>query len=297
MFDLAFLLAPIFALFLLGILLRKAFILAPQSADILFKLVYYLTLPALLLSVLPFVVITARMFVIPLISFLVILISLITAKVTGKALGMLKPTYAVLVSGSIIMNLGFIMPFVQSFYGDDGLARLFLFDIPNGLSTYTIAYFFACRHTGKPDKPIYKKIMTSPPLLALIGGLLMNKLALCPDSISMAILHTVSKLTIPLILLGLGASFSIAKINLVHLSTGIALRIVLGLTLGILFSKLFNLEELDRTIVILCASAPAGFNTMTFASLENPDRDFAATLVAAGMITSMILIPLLLTIL
>ncbi|TLU52167.1 MAG: AEC family transporter, partial [Chlorobium sp.] len=56
-------------------------------------------------------------------------------------------------------------------------------------------------------------------------------------------------------------------------------------------------EELDRTIVILCASAPAGFNTMTFASLENPDRDFAATLVAAGMITSMILIPLLLTIL
>jgi predicted permease len=297
MFDLAFLLAPTFAIFFLGMLLRRASILDRHAADILFKLVYYLTLPALLLSVLPYVVLSRQMFFLPLISSLVILVTFAAAIVTGKALGMRKPSYAVLVTGSIIMNLGFIMPFVHSFYGDDGLARLFLFDIPNGLSTYIIAYSFACRYGGIAEKPILRRLITSPSLLALIAGVLMNALSLRPDSISMAILHSISKLTIPLVLLGLGVSFSMAKINPVYLASGIALRMMLGLALGLGLARVFNLDGLDRAIVVLSASAPAGFNTMTFASIERLDREFAATLVASCMIASMILIPLLLTIL
>lgn len=297
MFDLAFLLAPTFAIFFLGILLRKASILDSHAADALFKLVYYLTLPALLLSVLPYVAIKDRMLFLPLISALIILVTLGAAVVTGKALGMRKQSYAVLVTGSMIMNIGFIMPFVQSFYGEDGLARLFLFDIPNGLSTYIVAYSFACRQGGFAEKPLLRKLITSPSLLALIAGLIMNALSLRFTPISIAILHSISKLTIPLILLGLGASFTIAKINPIHLASGIALRIILGLFLGMWLARLFNLEGVDRAIVVLAASAPAGFNTMTFASIEKLDREFAATLVASCMIVSMILIPVLLTIL
>ena len=297
MFDLAFLLAPTFAIFFLGMLLRKASILNRHAADALFKLVYYLTLPALLLSVLPYVVISRQMFTLPLVSSLIIIVTASLAIVTGKALGMSKQSYAVLVTGSIIMNLGFIMPFVQSFYGDDGLARLFLFDIPNGLSTYIFAYSIAGRYGGIAEKPILRKLIISPPLLALLAGLFMNALSLRPDAISIAILHSISKLTIPLILLGLGASFTLAKINPVYLASGIALRMLLGLCLGMGLARVFNLEGLDRAIVVLSATAPAGFNTMTFASIENLDREFAATLVAACMIVSLILIPLLLTIL
>jgi predicted permease len=297
MFDLAFLLAPAFATFFLGMLLRKSSVLDDHAADILFKLVYHLALPALLLSVLPYVVISATMFFLPLISALLILLTLAAAMLTGKAFKMPEKSYAVLVSGAIIMNLGFVMPFVQSFYGDDGLARLFVFDIPNGLSAYTIAFSVACRHGGTVEKGLGRKLMTSPPLLALIAALLMNVLALRPVPIATAVLQSIGGLTIPLILLGLGASFRIAKINPFHLAAAIALRMGLGLVLGVWLASLFQLEGLDRAIVVLSASAPAGFNTMTFASVEKLDREFAATLVASCMIAALFLIPLLLTIL
>jgi predicted permease len=297
MFDLAFLLAPSFATFFLGMLLRKASVLDDHAADILFKIVYYLALPALLLSVIPYVAISATMFFLPLISAVLILLTLAAAMLMGKAFRMPEKSYAVLVSGSIIMNLGFVMPFVQSFYGDDGLARLFVFDIPNGLSAYTIAYSVACRHGGSIEKNLLRKLLTSPPLLALAGALLMNALALHPLPISTAVLHSIGGLTIPLVLLGLGASFRITKINPLYLAAAITLRMGLGLALGVWLASLFRLEGLDRAIVVLSASAPAGFNTMTFASVEKLDREFAATLVASCMIASLFLIPVLLTIL
>jgi malate permease and related proteins len=297
MFDLAFLLAPAFVTFFLGMFLRKTSVLDDHAADVLFKLVYHLTLPALLLSVLPYVAISTTMFFLPLISAIIILLTLAAAILAGKALGMQKKSLAVLVSGSIIMNLGFVMPFIQSFYGDDGLARLFVFDIPNGLSACTIAYSFAGRCGDTAEISPWRKLITSPPLIALIAALLMNAFGLHPLPIATAVLHSIGGLTIPLILLGLGASFRIAKINPLYLAAAIALRMCLGLALGVWLAGLFHLEGLDRTIVILSASAPAGFNTMTFASVEKLDREFAATLVASCIIASMILIPLLLTIL
>ena len=297
MFDLAFLLAPAFATFFLGMLLRKASVLDDHAADVLFKIVYHLALPALLLSVIPYVVISTTMFFLPLISALIILLTLAAEILTGKAFRMPEKSYAVLVSGSIIMNLGFVMPFVQSFYGDDGLARLFVFDIPNGLSAYTIAYSVACRHGGTAEKGMGRKLLTSPPLLTLIVALMMNASGLRPVPIATAVLHYIGGLTIPLILLGLGASFRIAKINPFHLAAAITLRMCLGLALGVWLASLFQLEGLDRAIVVLSASAPAGFNAMTFASVEKLDREFAATLVASCMIAALFLIPVLLTIL
>jgi malate permease and related proteins len=297
MFDLAFLLAPVFATFFLGMLLRKTSVLDDYAADVLFKLVYHLTLPALLLSVLSLVMISASMFFLPLISSLLILLTLAAAMLTGKALSMPKPSWAVLVGGSIIMNLGFVMPFIQSFYGDDGLARLFVFAIPNGLSASAIACTFGCRNEHGAAKGPGRKLMTSPPLLALLAALLMNACNLHPLPIATAVLHSIGELTVPLILLGLGASFRIAKVNPLHLAAAITLRMALGLALGVWLASLFGLEGLDRAIVVLSASAPAGFAIITFASIEKFDREFAATLVASSMIVAMILIPVLLTIL
>lgn len=295
MFDLAFLLVPIFAMFFLGVVLRRTSVLDDGGADTLLKLVFNLTLPALLFSVLPSLELTKDLFWIAIIPALIILLTLPLAMLAGKITGMKPQTAAVLVTGSIIMNLGFVMPFVQSFYGDEGLARLFIFDIPNGLSAYTIAYAFACRSGQSGNNCLNKKLFTSPPLLSLALSLCMNLLSLHPEPLTAKILHSTGSLTIPLVLLALGASFSIKKTNLLHLGLGIALRMLLGLSLGLWLADLFNLSGVDRAVVALCASAPAGFNTLTFASVEKLDREFAASLVAACMIASIVLIPILLT--
>jgi malate permease and related proteins len=297
MFDLSFLLAPIFATFLIGIVLRKTSVLDDSAVNVLLKLVHHLTLPALLLSVLPYVVIGKEVLFLLLISCILVLVTLAATTLTGKALFMPEKSLAVLVIGSTIMNLSFVMPFVQSFYGDDGLARLFVFNIPNELSLYSIAYVFACKNGGTAENQTAKKLIKSPPLLALLAALLLNVLALRPVPIVTAVLHSIGGLTMPLLLLGLGASFRITKHNPLHLAAGIALRMLLGLLLGWWLASLFHLEGLNRAIVVLSASAPAGFNTLKFNSIEKLDREFAATLAASCMIVAMLLIPVLLIIL
>ena len=297
MFDLAFLFAPRFATFLIGIVLRKTSILDDNASNILFKLVHHLTLPALLLSVLPYVVISREVFFLPLISFILVLVTLGAATLTGKALFMPEKSFTVLVLGSMIMNLSFVMPFIQSFYGDDGLARLFVFNIPNELSLYSITYVFACKNGADAENQPTEKFIKSPPLLALLAALLMNALVFRPVPMVTAVLHSIGGLTMPLLLLGLGASFRITKHNPLHLAAGIALRMLLGLLLGWWLASLFHLDGLNRAIVVLSASAPAGFATLTFNSIEKLDREFAATLAASCMIVAALLIPVLLTIL
>lgn len=48
-------------------------------------------------------------------------------------------------------------------------------------------------------------------------------------------------------------------------------------------ANLFQLDGLDLAMVMLSASAPAGFNAMTIASIEKLEQEFAASLVASAL--------------
>ncbi|TCD47096.1 AEC family transporter [Chlorobium sp. N1] len=293
MFDLAFLLAPTFATFLLGFLFRRLRILDDADVDTLFKVIFNLALPALLLSVLPFVSLERSMLALPAASLAVIILTGGAAAISGRFLRLPDRSLGVLYSGAIIMNLGFIMPFVKSFYGDEGLARLFVFDLPNSISAYTLAYALACRSGEGGLWGAIRKVLSSPPVWALGAGITMNLLEVRPGPIEAGILQSLASLAIPLLLLSLGASARFAAVPPARVLTGIGVRMALGLGAGILLAALFRLEGIDRAIVIIAASAPAGFNTLTFASLENLDRNLAATLVTTGMLISLVLVPLL----
>jgi len=67
----------------------------------------------------------------------------------------------------------------------------------------------------------------------------------------------------------------------------------IGFVLGYSLALLFGLDGLERTIVIIGSSAPVGYNNLTFASMENLDKEFAASLVSIAMLIGVILVPLL----
>jgi len=70
-----------------------------------------------------------------------------------------------------------------------------------------------------------------------------------------------------------------------------------GLALGLALSWVFGLEGIVRDIVIICSSAPVGYNTLVLSSLENLDKDFAASLVSISLILGIIYVPLLMFVL
>ena len=74
---------------------------------------------------------------------------------------------------------------------------------------------------------------------------------------------------------------------------GLTLRFGFGLLLGWLASLVLGLEGIDRTVLIACAAAPMGYNTLTYASLEELDKDFAASMVSFSVLLGLIATPIL----
>ena len=48
----------------------------------------------------------------------------------------------------------------------------------------------------------------------------------------------------------------------------------------------------DTLIVLIGASAPIGFNSIIFASMEKLDKEYAASMVSFGILAGMVVIPL-----
>lgn len=74
----------------------------------------------------------------------------------------------------------------------------------------------------------------------------------------------------------------------------IATRMATGLLVGLVIVELLGLRGIDRSVLLILASTPVGFNTITFATLENLDKPFAASTVSLLLIISLILIPMIL---
>ena len=57
-----------------------------------------------------------------------------------------------------------------------------------------------------------------------------------------------------------------------------------GFLAGLLIIQLFDLQGIEKVITIVGTSTPVGFNTLTFSSLENLDKEFAAGLLSYSIL-------------
>jgi len=192
------------------------------------------------------------------------------------------------------MNTGFTLPFVLAAYGNQGLAIYTIFDFGNTLMIFTFAYYFAIKF-GKNEKskiPI-KKFLLLPPIWGLILGIIFNLLKFELQPTVLNFLEIVGKPTIFLVILSLGIYFSPKVTNLEKMLTVFSLRIGLGLCLGFIAVNIFNIEGIMRTLIVIFCGAPVGYNTLIFASLEELDKEFAASLVSISLLLGIVYVPLL----
>jgi predicted permease len=193
------------------------------------------------------------------------------------------------------MNIGFTLPFFITAYGKEGLVRASIFDFGNGLLAFTFVFYLACKYgdNKRDSKSMLKKLLYSPPLWALIISIILNLIHIKIPSFGINFFQLLGNMTVPLIMLSLGIYFSPRIVKLNALSSVIFIRMFIGLLLGLLFVYLFDLTGLNKIIVLIGASAPVGYNTLTFASMEKLDKEFAASIISYSILIGIILIPLL----
>jgi predicted permease len=255
--------------------------------------VFYLSLPALVILSLTRVELIGEFVWLPVISFSVIMIQFGISFFTGKFMKLDRRTHGVLLAGTMIMNIGFALPFIIAAYGDEGLALLSMFDVSNAILAFTLVYYLAARYgeQGNSSGLMLKKFLFNPPIWALTAGIILNLTNTEIPSMPAHLFQILGDLTIPLIMIALGIFFNLKLIKPRPVFAGIFIRIVIGFLIGWTFCYFLGFEGLIKTIVLIGASAPVGFNSIIFASMEKLDKEYAASMVSFGIIAGMIVIP------
>lgn len=285
---------PILCIFFLGLLLKHLQILKKDDGDILLKLVFYLAAPALIFISMVTIELDPRYFLLPLISASIILCSFALAYITSKFLNYPRQTIGTFLIGSSIINTGFVFPFLFSVYAEEAVVITSFFDIGSAFVVFGFLYYIACKYGGKGSDASYaiKKILISPPLWALILGLICNLLNYRVDPFVTNFFQLLGNLLIPLTMLALGIYFSFKIKHLKLLTIVLFFRMFVGVIIGTFLSSLFGLTGLMQTMVIILSAAPVGYNTVTFASLENLDKEFATSILSIAILIGLILTPL-----
>ena len=291
----------IIIIFFLGVILRFSNLLKQEDADIFLRIVFYVSLPALILDNIPAVEINLNYFLLPIICSLIIIISFLVSSLVVRYQKFEAKTQGVFIIGTMILNLGFNVPFVLGAYGQEGFARATFFDIGNILLVLSLTYYIAQKYGASNGEEevsfLNKKLLTSPPLIALAIGVILNFTGITFDTNVNYLLDLLGGLLTPLLMLSIGIYFNPKLKRIFPVTQVILTRMGLGLILGIMFTLLLGLDDLSNKIIIISSAAPVGFNTLTYASLEELDKEFAAEILSFGIPIGIVTISLLLIIL
>ncbi|TYB32098.1 MAG: AEC family transporter [Candidatus Mcinerneyibacterium aminivorans] len=290
---------PIIVIYFIGFFLKELKVFNKKSGSLFLKLVFYLGLPSLIITSFSKIEISKKLFFIPLsagiVFFSIFFISLFFTKfagIKGKDRG-------VFLISTMIMNIGFVLPFFITVFGEEGLAKMSLFNFGNGFLVMTFAYVTACRYGGSNTelKNIIKKVVYSPPIWAIIIGLMLNVSRISiPVSVN-NILTEFGNTVVPLTMLALGIFFNLRFENFKISFSAFFIRTFVGLIIGCLMTVIFGLKGLNGLTVIVGASAPVGYNTLTFSTMEDLNVELAASVVSISIIFSLFFVPFLILIL
>jgi malate permease and related proteins len=286
---------PLLLIFLAGYGLKCAKMLTSDDGSSLLKLIFYAGAPALIFTSVLKVEINASMlwlcFLAPVIGIITVLVTFLLRRSALKSINI--KTFGALLAGAAIMNTGFLIPFVERIYGPEGLAQLAVIDAFNAFVAFGLVYAIVVRlGNNKPDTSfVMKKLLLAPPLWALTAAIILKVIGVAPPVLAMDTLGVIAMLVSPVILIALGLKFTPRIKRPKLLLVPLVLRFGLGALIGVCFVKLLGLEGLTAEIALFASIAPIGFNSITFAELENLDVEFAASQVSIALIAALVAAP------
>ncbi len=290
-------LLPIFAYFLIGFLLRSRGLAGSEQAAFLFRLAFYVTLPALVFLVISGAELERRSIFLPIAGITINILCTAAAIFFVRMAKIENRQAGAVVLGAGIMNAAFVFPFVLSVLGESALAEAVLFDLGNaifvGVFAYPISLFFGEAQAESAASFLFKTIR-APIFVAVAAALIVNILHISVPAIANSVLSPLGSATIPLILIAVGISFSIAGMWTLLTVATVLLRMVLGLITGLLIVWGFGFTGVTAAVVIVLAAAPIGFNSVSLASIGKLDTDQAAAAlsvsVAIGLLSTTLLL-------
>jgi malate permease and related proteins len=253
-----------------GYLLKRINILQEKDGEVISKIIFKITLPALVLVTFDSVKIETSLLLLPVI---VLVYGIITAM-----LGLiffkneereLKGSLMMLSSG---FNVGlFAFPLVYAIWGMDGLTYFSMFDVGASFVVFGISYilgsYFSEEGLRLNPIEILKKLVKSIPLMTYMIASILNFFHIqLPDPI-INVASTISGANIPLslLLLGLFLNFKIDKQFIKPMVKFLTFRYGLGLTVGLVLYFILPYDLMLRYTILIGLLLPVAASALTFA--------------------------------
>lgn len=267
---------------IIGYTLKRFNILKEEDGESLARIIFNITLPALIIVSFSGITIEPSLFLLIIIGFLYgTAIAFLSLLVFKKETRSIKGMTAMLVAG---FNIGlFAYPLVAGIWGKKGVQYFGMFDVGNALVIFGVVYLMGS-HFSSDDSDlrlgsIAKKLTRSIPLMTYVIVCTLVIIGFQIPSFIIDISEIISAANMPLSFLTLGIylSFSMKREFYNRIMKILAFRYGIGLILGLILFFTLPFGELFRYTILLGFILPIPLSVLPYAVEFDYDRKFVGT--------------------
>jgi malate permease and related proteins len=253
-----------------GYLLKRLNILQEKDGEVISKIIFKITLPALVLVTFDSVKIETSLIVLPVIVLVYGIITAILGLLVFKNEDReLKGSLLMLSSG---FNVGlFAFPLVYAIWGIDGLTYFSMFDVGASFVVFGICFilgsYFSEEGLRLNPMEILKKLGKSIPLMTYLIASILNLIHIQLPDLIINVASKISGANMPLslLLLGLFLNFKFDKQFMKPMMKFLTFRYGLGLIVGLGLYFILPFDIMFRYTILIGLLLPVAASALTFA--------------------------------
>jgi len=281
---------------LIGYLVKRFNIINETEGQALIKLLFNVTLPALIINVFSKMKLDSSMVFLPVICIIYgLFMAFMGVYSFRKEHRSNRGMLTMLIPG---FNVGlFAYPFVEAILGVDALSYLGMFDVGAPFIAFGVVYLIGSYFSSlENSQPNYKRMVTqllkTVPFVFYIVAFIINIAGVHYPSFILDIASIIAKANMPLTLLILGVylNFSMIGDNWNKILKIVALRYGFGLAVGTILYFVLPFNLIFRQIILICMVLPPPLIVISYAVEFDYDYRFVGALLNITNITSYILL-------
>ena len=286
--------ALFFTIISFGYLFKRIGLLKIKDSKLLVNIIFYFTLPAVILKTFHKANLSFDMLNVFIVSFLFgILMTLLGIFFFRKNSD--NKQKGLMISSCMGFNIGlFAYPFVQAMWGKQGLLYLAIFDLANAFMIFGVSYIIATIYSPSINKVNYlyilKKLAIFIPLQCYIIAILLASLHVKYPSLLLDFLNFVSgaNSVLVLLLIGMFISFRIDRGILINVLKVLSLRYIIGIAIALILFFIIPLPLLIQKTILLGLVLPVAMSIIPYSIMFNYNSKLAGALVNLSSIISFV---------
>jgi hypothetical protein len=191
---------------------------------------------------------------------------------------------------AIFANAGnMLLPSARLAFGPEGLEAAAIVFVTAAMLTSTFGIWIAKGENG------LREMLKLPLLYGSVGGLALALTDTVLPRLVMEPIEMLADMAIPILLLSLGAQLRNLPIaELRHSLAAVVIRMGGGVAFATIFVALFDVQGLDRQVLLLSSAMPPAVINVVFAERYGRDPSLVASSIVIGTFASVVVIPVVL---